>query len=278
MKKIVIPTDFSDNSRNAIDYIVELYKDQDCTFYLVNAIYDTDTIIHSSVYEIYRERSKNELDTLAAELKRAYPNANHTYKKIVSDNMLNDEVKLLVKTEGIDLIVMGTQGATGAKEILFGSTTVNVIRIAECPVLAIPEGFSYKNPKHIVFATDFVVDFEKYQLELLKRIAERNHSELSVLHVHMGKAMSLAQENSKKALEDAMVGINLIFEEVENSSVQNAVFSYNDTNAIDLLVMIKNKHSFFERLLFGSEISQIGYHTTFPFLVLPSEIHETHPV
>ncbi|GLB50290.1 universal stress protein [Neptunitalea lumnitzerae] len=280
MKKILLPTDFSDNSRNAIKYAVELYKDEKCLFYLLNTIYDTDNILHGSIYEIYKERSFKELELLEQEISSKYKNDKHSFKKVATVNLLNEQIKTLVKAEGIDLIIMGTQGATGAQEILFGSYTVSAIKVAECPLLAIPEEFSYRKPKNIVLATDYGVDFESYQLDLLKKVAKRNNSQLHVVHVNVNdKPLKEIEVHSKEMLKNSLKDLDVVFDEVEGNSVQEAIFKYDDTTPIDLLVMIKHKHTFFERLFLGSQIYKIGYHTTFPFLVLPSEyVEETTTV
>ncbi|GLB51603.1 universal stress protein UspA [Neptunitalea chrysea] len=278
MRKLLIPTDFSENSLNALEYAVELYKDEECIFYLLNTIYDTDNILHSSIYDIYKERAFKELDQLEHKMQSKYNNEKHTFKKIATVNLLNEQIKSTVKTEEIDLIVMGTQGATGAQEVLFGSYTVSAIKVSECPLLAVPEGFKYKNPKNIVFATDFNKDFEKYQLDILQKVARGNNSNLNVLHVNIDYLpLNEKQQQSKRAFKDAMADINVVFDEIEDESVQRAIFKYDTMNPVDLLVMIKNKHTFFERLFFGSEINKIGYHTTFPFLVLPSENYTEVP-
>ena len=61
----------------------------------------------------------------------------------------------------MDLIVMGTKGASGLKEVLFGSNTVHVIKNAKCPVLAVPSEFVFESPREILFPSDYEVSFNE---------------------------------------------------------------------------------------------------------------------
>ena len=77
MKKIILPTDFSENAFNAICYAVQLFKEETCTFYLVNtytpAIYQTEYLLQSpgqiGLGDIYQSESLNNLEALKKELK-----------------------------------------------------------------------------------------------------------------------------------------------------------------------------------------------------------------
>lgn len=55
-----------------------------------------------------------------------------------------------MKEQKIDLVVMGTKGASGVTEILIGSNTADVIEKCHCPVLAIPAESDFKTPTKVV--------------------------------------------------------------------------------------------------------------------------------
>ena len=106
----------------------------------------------------------------------------------------------MVEDKNIDLIVMGTKGATGAQEILFGTNTVHIIKKAKCPVIAIPPNFEYEVPKEILFPTDFEVDFKSEPLGILLKIAQQHISSIEVLHVSYGYELSEKQLKNKNKL------------------------------------------------------------------------------
>ncbi|NNK18584.1 MAG: universal stress protein, partial [Maribacter sp.] len=158
MKRIILPTDFSDNAYNAICYAIKLFKDEECTFYLLNtytpAIYQAEYVLHSpgqiGLGDIYQENSLTQLKDLKKQLIAEFNNKKHTFMVHSAFNTLVEEIVETSKNEQADMVIMGTQGATGAKEILIGTNTVHVIKKACCPVIAIPPNFKYENPKEIL--------------------------------------------------------------------------------------------------------------------------------
>src|SRR5690606_28009368 len=102
--------------------------------------------------------SQKGLEKIEKKIQKEYSNPKHKFEKISAFSLLNEEIKQQVKEKNIDLVVMGTQGATGAEQILFGTHTVHAIKRVKCPLLAIPSGFPFKSPVNILFPTDFEVN------------------------------------------------------------------------------------------------------------------------
>lgn len=277
MKKILLPTDFSENAYNAAKYAVQLFSAEECTFYLLNTytpvLYDNEYLVYSSTQptltEIYRDKSLQGLERLLRRIKRNFKNEKHHFEKISSFNLLNDEIKELVVEKEIDLIVMGTKGATGAEEILFGTHTVHAIKKARCPLLAIPSHFEYKAPKNILLPTDYEAEIPKL-LGILMEIAKEHSSRINILHVYFGVNLNSTQTSRKRALGRAFKEIDHHFHSVTEKSVTRAIYDFQEENEIDMLAMVNNKHSFFENLLFTPVVNEIGFNVKVPFLVIPS--------
>lgn len=276
MKKILIPTDFSAIAYNAVEFAMNVYQKEDCTIYLLNAVYDTENIIHGSIYDLYLKRSETELDKMETMMKIKFPNTKIKFKKVATAELLNTAIQYTVEAENIDLIVMGTNGIDGIEEILFGSNTVSAMNRVGCPLLAIPKNSKFKEPENIVLATDYKIDFEEYPLGSVINMVEKYNAELHVIHIREDQVgLNAEQTENRWDLEDKLKGFKVVFEEVVGSGVEKALFKYNEEKPIDLLVMIKSKHTFFQKLFTGSKINSIGSHIKFPFLVLPQEILET---
>lgn len=278
MKKILLPTDFSENSYNAIRYAVQLFSHEDCAFYLLNTytpiLYDNEYLVYSSTQptltEIYRNNSAKGLSRIVKRIKKNFFNEKHEFHKISSFNILTDEIKEQVKEKEIDLIVMGTKGATGADEILFGSNTVQAIKKAKCPLLAIPSHFEFTIPENILLPTDYETDLPPL-LEILKDITTKYSSNVHILHVYFGVELTEEQEHRKKVLGKFFKNNGHHFYSIADKSVPQAIYDFQEDHVIDMLVMVNNKHSFFENLLFRPVINEIGFHVKVPFLVIPSE-------
>lgn len=278
MKNILLPTDFSDNSWNAIQFAIQLFKDEKCNFFIMNTytpiIYDVEYMNPGvegfNLIDVVRSTSEKGLDKLQQKIDNQFKYPNHTYHKISSFNTLTNEIEDLHKEHVMDLIVMGTKGATGLAEILFGSNTVHVIKNVKCPVLAIPSNYAFEAPDEVLFPSDYEVSFNEKQVKLIVDIAQSYSSKVHVLNTTYGADLSKNQVENKQKLGKLLKKVTPLFHSVSNQSVTGAISEFQLKMRINLLIMINNKHSFFENLFFKSTISQIGFHLKVPFLVIPS--------
>lgn len=274
MIRILLPTDFSENAFNAIRYAVNLYANDNCHFILLHTLYNADYIMYSSLGGIYKEKSDEGLEKTKERIDQEFSNDRHTFELVSSYEMLHQEIKDRVKDKSIDMIVMGTNGATGGDQILFGTTTVHAIKVAKCPLLAIPSDYQFKKPKNIVFATKYEIDFSEYQMNLLREIAVRTEANIHAMRANYGSDLKERQENAKKELTRFFEGLPLQHHDIAADSVPQALEKLGKKTPIDVLVMIKHKRTFIEKLLFSSVIHEIGFNSRSPFLVLPAEKYE----
>lgn len=276
MTRILLPTDFSENSLTAIRYGLTLYKDLKCSFFLLNSymppVYHTEYLMGSPAQiglgDIVQQNSQDNLENLKKKLEKEFENPLHTFTTHSALNVLSSEVARTVEAEGIDVIIMGTQGATGAKEILLGTNTVHVIKNSKCPVLVIPTGFEYEVPEQILFPNDFEVSLNKESLASLLKIVNSHVSQVNVMHVYTGNELTIVQKKNKEQLANVL-SENGFFHEVKSNEIITAINEFQIKQKINLLVMVQNKHTFLERLFIEPVIKKIGFHVTVPFLVIP---------
>lgn len=277
MKNILLPTDFSENSWNAIVYAINFYKNDACTFYLLNVggfstiITDTPYIPDSKVLEeVYvnpaKIKLKQILKRISAELS---PNKKHKFYVQAEYNYLIDAIRKHVKEKKIDVIVMGTKGASGLKEKIVGSNAGDVITKVACTTLIVPENAVFKNLKEIAFPTDFVQHFNAQTLEPISKIIEKKAASLRIVHVSKKEAiLNIDQQNNKNLLEDLLHNQNHSFHTLTNSKVEEAVQCFVESRDIDMIVMVAKNLNYFQQLFFHSKVEKISYHTKVPFLVL----------
>ncbi|MCK0159247.1 universal stress protein [Allomuricauda sp. F6463D] len=277
MIKVVLPTDFSENAFSAISYAVKLFEKSTCIFYLVHAytppVYRADYALGSpgqlGLPDTEKYKAEEALDKIRTKIKTKFNVPTHDFVIHAAFNSLEDEIASISQKENIDLVVMGTQGATGAKEILFGSNTIHVIQKTGIPVLAVPSDYEYKPPFNVLFPTDYEVDYKKANVDFLLEYCKLWRSKLHIMHVTSSDGLDSEQAAQKTDLEGMLLEQNYQFYDLPDQELISAINGFQKENPVELLAMVKNKHSFIERLFVEPIIKNIGLHAKVPFLVLP---------
>ena len=278
MQQILIPTDFSDNAWNALKYALELFKESKCTFYLlhVNPIppySGAGTAVHSAA-ENFKEAilkdSKEGLQKLLDRIKKELPsNTKHTFVPIALYDYFVDALKRESINKKIDLIIMGTKGASGLKKVTIGSNTGDVITKVKCPLLAIPEEAEFTDIREIAFPTDYQIGFDVKVLDTLIKMAVMNKAELRILHISKkGDKLSEEQQNNKDFLNDYLADVDHSFHSLTGADLETSVQCFTESREIDMIAMVAKNLNFFQRILFRPEAEKISYHTKVPFMVL----------
>ncbi|HCO85649.1 MAG TPA: universal stress protein [Arenibacter sp.] len=276
MKKIILPTDFSESAYNAIRYAIHLHEDMETTFYLLHTytppIFQVEYVFQSpsqsGLDDLYQTRAMKQLEALKQRLQDEFAISKHIFKMRAAFNTLTDEIILITKNENVDLVIMGTQGITKAKEILFGTNTTQVIKKTLCPVIAVPSNFMYRIPTAILFPTDYEIDYNRGNLQQLLNISKKYGATIDVIHISSGYDLTEEQLRNKQKLKDILVP-TYILNDLPDQGVIKGINQFQSKKAMDLLVMVRNKHTFFERMFVEPIIKKIGFHIEIPFMVIP---------
>lgn len=277
MMHILVPTDFSENAWNALKYGVNLYKDIECTFHLLHispipAYSAAGTSVKVSsrmVKENVMDSSKVSFEQLLLRVDKIVISKKHSFETISSHNFFVESIKRHVENKKIDLIIMGTKGASGLKEVTMGSNTGDVLTKVKCPLLAVPENAVYKIPKEIAFPTDYHLSYDLKVLDTLINMANLYKSSLRVLHISKkGEGLSGVQMENKEFLKDYLQDVDHSFHSLTGSDLETAVQCFTESRDIDMIAMVAKNLNFFQRILFRPKVEQISYHTDIPFLVL----------
>ncbi|MGB5388027.1 MAG: universal stress protein [Eudoraea sp.] len=273
---ILLPTDFSKNSWNAISYAMELFKNEKCNFFFLHtytpSFYRMDYMLGGPLFSAIPDSgvdiSLAGLEKTLEDVKKSYKNSKHNYNIISAFNTLTDEINEVTIEKEIDIVVMGTQGATGAKEIFLGTNTVYVLRKAIAPVLVIPENYTFQKIQKILLPSDYLTNYKDNELSTAIKMVKMNKAKLIVLHVKEEYDLTAGQEENKMALYRRLDGLSTTLTELKGSLMPSAILNYVQKNEIDLLMMMNRKHSFFERIFEKQNVDQIGFHVKIPFLVI----------
>lgn len=279
-KRIILPTDFSNNAWNAIAYALTIFKDVPCDFFILNSYQVGASGLSTKMagandtrlYNLIKEQSDRDLKRELEKIKSFDKNPEHTFiARSVPDNLVNAIGKTVYREE-IDYVIMGTKGASGLKEVFMGSNTYKVIKEVDfCPVIAVPDDYQIdKEIDAILLATGYEHLFENYELKPLLNFVEHFKAKLWIAHVGSLDALAPEQKASKKGLKNRLKSIDYEFIEVEkDTSVNNAIQQLVEKDkTIDMVVMINQNHTFFERLTREPVIKKVSFSSKVPFLVI----------
>ncbi len=276
MRNILIPTDFSENAMNAIRYSLELFKYEKSVFYIMHAyqdeIYADDDLLNSEplseITKIVSEKCDEQLKSTLKEIKKISPNPRHQYECISSNNILIEEADTIVVEKNIDIIVMGTRGKTNDRKLTFGSQTLQILKYVQCPVLAVPENYSYISPKQILFPTNYLIPYKRRELKLFCDMVSPYRAIIDVMYVSISNKLSMRQKDNQAFMKEALCKNEINFKIINNKNVIEAIHNYLDEHPIDMLVMVNTRRSFLEDILYQSNIDKLSLELKIPFLAM----------
>ena len=277
MKNILLPTDFSENSWNAIKYAINFFETVKCNFYLFHVnklssiVIDESTAIAAEdvIYDFYTKPAKHKLRDILKRIAKKTTPTNHRFYTLTDYNFFIESIRTCVEEKKIDFIVMGTKGASGLKKKIIGSNTGDVITKVKCKTLAVPENAQFTKPQEIAFPTDFQLSYNLQILDPISEILENHNAAIRIVHINKKKDdLNKDQIKNQELLEDYFIRHKHSLHFLSNKKVEDAVQCFVESRDIDIICMVAKNLNYFQKILFHSKVEEISYHTDVPFLVL----------
>ncbi|MEN8187882.1 MAG: universal stress protein [Bacteroidota bacterium] len=267
--KILVPTDFSKLSLIAINYALDFGEIINAEFIIVHVV-NTKTpnmarIESKKLGEAIREFAEKDMVQLIGKIKKDRKDHTKITHKIIYGFSFENVIEEFALKNDVDIIIMGTKGATGLKKIFFGSNATSIIENSSIPVLTIPEYATYNSLENIVYASD-LINLEQ-ELEKLIPIAVLYKAWIHVLHI----TSNIEEEDEKtklmvSKLEKRFNYPKVKIHEVVNEDIEAGINQYIADIDADMLAMYTHHLTVFE-LLFGKSITQdIAFQTRIPML------------
>ena len=272
MKTILVPTDFSKNADNALEYAIGLAVKENAKIILIHAYYDI--FISGEIPAQYlieqmaktKKDAEDQLTQCALKVKaKDIPCEILSGENRPVDMILEQAAKL-----NPDLIIMGTKGASGLMDTLFGSNTAKIIEKAKCPVLAIPEKAVYHSVNNIAFTTEYHAS-DISVIKQLSEIAAFFNAAITVLHVCQDE--DAIDANEQQLMDDFKANVlkdvkyeKLLFKVVYGPEFLESLEDYVDESAPDLIGMATHPRGLFKRLFHSSNTRNVSYQSNIPLL------------
>ncbi|ELR68314.1 universal stress protein family [Fulvivirga imtechensis AK7] len=272
MKKILVPVDFSRQAAYALEFAVDLAKKIKTRIDVLHVVefpvgttidpvgLPVPTQLDADFLDVLKENAEKRMTTF---LKKVPEDINTKRKVDVGNPYIN--ITEYITEEDIDLVVMGTKGASGLKEFFIGSNAEKVVRMARCPVITMHEKPKANDIKDIVFATDFEDPSEELITEL-KRLQKLLDARLHLLRVNTpnnferDRVAKPALEKTAKRymLKDYTINIyNDVYED-------QGILSFAQDIGADMIALGTHGRTGIKHLISGSIAEDLVNHATQP--------------
>lgn len=273
MKKIIVPIDFSEHSEYALETAAVLAKKYDAEILALHMLELSNALI-SNAENLQQEET---VFYLKLAEKRFQDFLDKDYLKdikvtpLVKHFKVFSEVSEVAKEHGADLIVMGSHGASGLKEVLVGSNTEKVVRHSNIPVLVIKENPILTDFENVIFASDFSEEAIKPYLNA-SRMFEVLDAKMHLVYVNLpdNRFKSSVEIEKRVAgfLKAAEGNIDRMKEVayVNDYSIEKGVLNYSNVIGADLVAVATHGRKGLAHFFEGSISEDIANHSTLPVM------------
>jgi nucleotide-binding universal stress UspA family protein len=274
MLNILVPTDFSDLSKVAIHYALNMAKKMNGKVTLLHVAdigqhaASMRLRLHSLIDELLRI-AEEDFVQLLGEMEKYNKTGKPLKYKIEQGTSFSDTVSDFAKRHRCNLIVMGTHGASGLEKVVMGSNTASMLEVSNVPVLAVPAEATFKSLKSVVYATDGLSTQKE-----LKQVLGVVGNEQPVLHViHVTTDRDTAAEAEAK-IDKVVVKSgykNVLVRVLINNDPVPAIHDYVTNIKVDMLAMFPHQYGFFEKIFKRSVTKELTYLNDVPLLAFKSK-------
>lgn len=273
MKNILVPTDFSDISKNALKFAIKIAHALRGKIVLYHT--EQPVLIASDmggfVYPEIEMETERLLNEKMEDLITFTKTQNVEATKILQKGILKDSIVGVIDREHIDLVVTGTHGAKGLESFFLGTNSTDIFERVKCPVLVVPSNARYHSIRKIMYATDLQYG-DIHEIEKVCQLAKPFNAEIIVTHVN-NDPNRIAEEKENMDWFEEIAGTNLAYKNIVYKfiyhddlmeALDNAVTVLN----IDVLCMSTSEKAFFKKLVSKNSTKEMAFHTNIPLMVL----------
>lgn len=273
MKTFIVPTDFSDTSKNAARFaahLAEQVKDSHIILYNVfdkietgsdGSVVYNDHEARKTIMELALASVKTEMNSLA-------PGVQITCLAEEEASFI-DSLERLARHKEADMIIMGITGATPLEQV-FGSNTLNMVNRNVCPVVIVPPDASFTGIKNIAFTSDFKDVDKTTPIDALRKVLDIFKPLIHVVNVDSEHYVELTEEYKaeRAKLEVILAGYETEYYFMRQYDFVDAINQFVSDYKIDLLFIVPKKHSFLGSLFKSSYTKKLAYHSHVPLVAI----------
>ena len=275
--RFLIPVDFSEASENMLRFAFELNRHFFARMEILH-LFDIpitvgdDSEVYLKNYQAYRKSYDDALWEFVRRNKGEYHYETDVFA--TSGGHYQGIVDYAEKHRP-DLLIVGHSGAGALRRWVFGSVSRYLLTHPPVPVLSVPEDYSRPGSptiSKILVTTDLASTIPDRSASFLRRFSEKLKAEIDLVHVRVKDEVILPDEAAVRENWEKSLGTEVEFIETEpGEHVGEAIDRRVAKGGYDLLVTVPHAHTWLDRLLIGSETSNLAGMMEIPLMSLPGE-------
>ena len=272
MKHILIPVDFSPEAISATQYALEFARHSASELVLLT-VFEAPLLPPASTFvsrEMTEENAADQMVHSAVERLKTFAEehiGNRVPTRFVAiEGKPTSAIAQFTKDHNVDLVVLGTKGATWWGDRFQGTVSSELMRRSDVPCLIIPAGVSWNGLKNWVFATELRSDETPYFSEFADW-GDRFDAHLTYLHIHRTGGIEHEPHPALNAFLEGRQRGNSGQVRIEGEHVQTALEQFIDEQHQDLLAVTTQTHTLLEQLFHRSLARHEALHGKVPLMV-----------
>lgn len=278
MKRILIPTDFSDNAKDALSYALEFIAKELSVLHIVHVVQPVlianseSAIVDNVAMRVLQDQAESTMQVLKLFSKEYFAKENIYNIEIITKvitGTVADEIKKEAADSNVDLVIMGTQGNNhNLIQKVLGTISTKVLNNAPCPIILIPKDYSYRTIDNVIFSTN-LDHSDPYELNRALKIIGPHSPLVRVLFVRKPKEKkyNTSIEEFAKYMVDHSPSTRTIFNIETGTNVELLLAEYADRYDAEMVVMHKSKKSLLARIFGVSHTKSMVNRLDVPLMV-----------
>ncbi len=264
MKSILVATDFSASADNAVRYAANMAKQFGAQLTVLHVYQIPISMSDVPVLMVSAEELKNNADeglkNVKADLSRDFPGL--TIETISRLGDVTTEVNELSEKTNPFAVVVGKHGASGVERFLFGSTALSLIRSSKTPVITVPDTTVEFRIHNIALASDGNA-LEGHEAWIRNFVSETK-ARLHIVHVK-------TEGEEKMDLHTILPDLHPDCHTLDGENFSDAIGNFMLDNNMDMLMVLPQKHSMIERMIFKTHTSELIKNIVYPVLTIGTD-------
>ncbi len=275
MNSIIVPTDFSETSKNAARFAAQLANQIPESRLILYNVFDTiESGSDGSPLESDDDGRKSLMELALTSIKNELSGITGADISLVveEDRHFVDSLERYVRHNHVQLIVMGITGSTRLGQVLMGSNTLNIINRKTVPVMVVPPDAVFKEVNNIMLICDFKEVEKTIPVAPLKSLLGLFNANLHIVNVDHEHYIELTEEYKaeKAKLHEMLAEFNPQYYFLRLFDFMDAINQFVADNQIDLILTIPKEHSFLSKVFKTSHTKTLAYHSHVPIVAIHS--------